>query len=356
MEVVVASSDPGRISPDWKVILASLIAGKSLDFDLAYAAMADMLLGQTPPAVIAGFLVGLRAKGETVEEMAALASAMVDFSVVVPYTGDLVDTCGTGGDQKHSVNISTMTAIVLAAAGAKVCKHGNRAASSKSGSADVLEYLGVRIDLGPSAVLECIDQVGMGFCLAPRYHSAMAHVGGVRRQLAIPTAFNFLGPLVNPARANRQLVGVFDPKMARTMAEVLARLGSEHVLVAYSADGFDELSITAINTVIEMRKTPFGTATFDQYQLDPRDFGFEMADPDTLRGGDASTNGEILESVLAGQSGPIADIVAFNTGAGLYVAGKVTDIATGIEVAKEVLSSGIAITTLKQLVEVSNRQ
>ena len=355
MEVLADSIKYQPERPEWPRILKRLIAGDAIDFDAAYAAMSDMLSGETPLPVAAGFLVALRAKGETAEEMAGLATAMADFATPVHYVGDLVDTCGTGGDQKHSVNISTMAALVVAASGAKVCKHGNRAASSMSGSADVLEYLGVKIDLGANDVLSCIEETNIGFCLAPRFHGAMAHVMPVQRALAVPTAFNFLGPLVNPARANRQLVGVFEPKMARIIAEVLAQLGSEHALVAYSADGFDELSTTSINTVIELRRTSSGEVRFEEYQLDPRDFGFKLAVASDMLGGDPAKNGEVLLAVLRGGGGSVRDMVLLNAGAALYVAGQAGDIATGIEKAREILSSDLAAKTLENLVAVSRR-
>ena len=355
MELHPDSNHSSATRPEWPRILKSLIDRRSLEFDVAYSAMSEMLSGETPAPVTAGFLVALRAKGETAEEMAGLASAMIDFSTPVPYQGDLVDTCGTGGDQKHSVNFSTMAALVVAAAGSKVCKHGNRAASSMSGSADVLEHLGVKIDLGAPEVLACIDETNIGFCLAPRFHSAMRHVIPVRRALGVPTAFNFLGPLVNPARANRQLVGVFEPKMARTIAEVLAQLGSEHALVAYSADGFDELSTTSVNTVIELRRGASNSVNFEEYKLDPRDFGFRLSDPQDLLGGDPARNGEVLRSVLGGATGPVRDVVLFNAGAAMYLAGRAADIAAGIALAEEILDAGLALDTLSALIEVSNR-
>lgn len=354
MEDATAEAVPFYDPPSWPELLNRLIDKRSLTYNEAYAAMADMLAGETANEVTAAFLTALRCKGESSEEMAGLASAMADYAIPVTWVGDLIDTCGTGGDQKHSVNISTMAALVVAASGKKVCKHGNRASSSKSGSADVLEYLGVRIDLGPAGVLACIEQANMGFALAPRFHRSMAHVMPVRRALGVPTAFNFLGPLVNPARANRQLVGVFEARMARTMAEVLSQLGTEHAMVAYSADGFDELSTTSPNSIIELRRSADGGAVFEEYSLDARDFGFKRAVPNDLEGGDPRHNGEVLRDVFAGQRGPIRDVVLLNAGAALYLADAAADIAAGIELAGELIDSGRAAESLSQLVEVSN--
>ncbi|MDA8116139.1 MAG: anthranilate phosphoribosyltransferase [Actinomycetota bacterium] len=354
MEDSTAEAIPMYVAPSWPDLLNRLVDKRSLSFDEAYAAMADMLAGETANEVTAAFLTALRCKGESPEEMAGLASAMADYAIPVPWDGDLIDTCGTGGDQKHSVNISTMAALVVAASGKKVCKHGNRASSSKSGSADVLEYLGVRIDLGPAGVRACIEQVNMGFALAPRFHRSMAHVIPVRRALGVPTAFNFLGPLVNPARANRQLVGVFEARMARTLAEVLAQLGTEHAMVAYSADGFDELSTTSPNHVIELHRSADGGAVFEEYTLDARDFGIARAVPADLEGGDPRHNGESLRAVFAGRPGPVRDVVLLNAGAALYLADAAPDIASGIALAGELIDTGRAAGSLAQLVEVSN--
>ncbi|MDA8398046.1 MAG: anthranilate phosphoribosyltransferase [Actinomycetota bacterium] len=354
MEDSTAVAVPFYDPPSWPELLNRLIDKRSLTYDEAYAAMADMLAGETANEVTAAFLTALRCKGESPEEMAGLASAMADYAIPILWEGDLIDTCGTGGDQKHSVNISTMAAIVVAASGKKVCKHGNRASSSKSGSADVLEHLGVRIDLGPAGVRACIQQANMGFALAPRFHRSMAHVMPVRRALGVPTAFNFLGPLVNPARTNRQLVGVFEARMARTLADVLARLGTEHAIVAYSADGFDELSTTSPNSIIELRRSADGGAVFEEYFLDARDFGLQRAVPSDLEGGDPGQNARVLQEVFAGKPGPVRDVVLLNAGAALYLADAAKDIAAGVELAKGLIDSGGAAGSLSELVEVSN--
>lgn len=330
------------------------MAGQSLTYEESYSAMISLLDGELSPIIASAFLVAIRAKGETVQEMTAMANAMVDEAVMLDYPHDLIDTCGTGGDQKHTVNISTMAAIVVAASGIKVAKHGNRAASSLSGSADVLEALGVRIDLGPTQVRRCLDETNIGFCLAPRYHPAMANVVPVRRGLGVPTSFNFLGPLVNPAKAKRQVVGVFNGSMLKTMAEVLSKLGSEHALVAHSYDGYDELSTTSPNYVVELTRDGDSSAIFDEYVLDAMDFGLRRCDPKELLGGDASYNASILLECLDGKQGAVRDIVVLNSGAGIYVGGGARSIADGIEMAREVIDSGRAKRTLEGFIATSN--
>ncbi len=339
---------------NWSNLVQQLISKKELSSSQAYSAMAALLGDEVSPVIAAAFLVALRAKGESVQEMVGMANAMIEFGLHVDYEGELLDTCGTGGDQKHTVNVSTMAALVCAGAGVKVAKHGNRAASSKAGSADVLENLGVKIDLGPKGVAQCIRRTNMGFCMAPVFHKAMAHVVPIRRALGIPTAFNFLGPLVNPAMAKYQIVGVFDPSMLMTMAKVLGELGSNHALVIHAKDGYDELSITSQNTVIELKRDDRGEVVFDEYILDPGDYGFAACDPSALEGGDAVTNAKALLSVLLGEKGPIRDIVLLNSGAALYVSGASVSISAGIELATQVIDSGAAKRTLDLLVEVSN--
>src|SRR3954453_21259175 len=238
----------------WPTVLGSLTAGEDISPDSAAAAMAEILAGNATPAQIAGFIVGLRMKGETVDEMVGLLTAMHDAAESVPLadvTG-VVDTCGTGGDRSHSINVSTIAAIVVAGAGVKVCKHGNRAASSACGSADLLEALGVTIDLEPARVARCVDEAGIGFCFAPRFHPAMRHAIPTRRELGVPTVFNFLGPLANPAGVRRQVLGVSDARMADKMAGVLGQFGSERALVVYGHDGLDEHTTTTTSTVLQL--------------------------------------------------------------------------------------------------------
>jgi anthranilate phosphoribosyltransferase len=317
---------------------------------------------------------GLRCKGETVEEMTGLVAAMLAASerVVVPerLADRLVDTCGTGGDRSGTINVSTIAALVVGGAGVPVCKHGGRAASSKAGSADVLEALGVVIDLGPAGVLRCIEEAGIGFCFAPRYHPAMRHAVPIRRDLGVPTAFNFLGPLANPARVRRQVVGVGDPAMAAKMAKVLAAGGAAHVLVVHGADGLDELSTTGPSTIYEWRAPALTVATDDHPAVeartpdagdlgveisvvDPRDLDLPVARLADLLGGDAATNALLARRVLAGEPGPQRDVVLLNAAAGLVAAGVSQDLADGLARAAESVDEGRAQAVLDRLVEVS---
>ncbi len=339
---------------EWKSVLKALMNSDNLSFEVACLAMAEILSGDVDDIVTSSFLTALRAKGESIDEMRGLARAMVDSSTRVNVDGIVLDTCGTGGDQKHSVNVSTMTAVVIAAAGVKVAKHGNRAASSLSGSADVLETLGVKIDLDAAGVERCINEANIGFCLAPKFNAAMAHVSKVRRTLAVPTTFNFLGPLINPARASRQVVGVFDPTMLSSMAEVLADLGSEHALLAHSKDGYDELSTTSANFVVEVRREE-EEVVFEEYILDGVDFGLPRANGEDLMGGTATYNASVFIDLLEGKRGPVRDIVLLNVGAGLYVSSAVKCIKEGIEMGVSLIDSSKALATLEKFVSVSQQ-
>ncbi|MFN2608261.1 MAG: anthranilate phosphoribosyltransferase [Acidimicrobiales bacterium] len=337
----------------WRAVLGTLTSGTDLTAAQASAAMAEILEGAATSAQIAAFCVGLRMKGESVEEMSALLATMLAFAerVPVPPGAEVVDTCGTGGDRSHTVNVSTMAALVVAGAGARVCKHGNRAMSSASGSADVLEALGVAINLGPAGVAACIEQAGMGFCFAPRFHAALRHAGPTRRELGVPTLFNFLGPLANPGRARRQAVGVSDPRMAETMAGVLAANGAERALVVYGHDGLDELSTTTTSTLVELRDGATRTSV-----VDPARLGIPVADPADLRGGDAATNADLARRVLDGQRGAHRDIVVLNAAAGIVAAGLADDLAAGIEQAVAAVDDGRAAAVLDRLVAVSQAQ
>ncbi|HET9077272.1 MAG TPA: anthranilate phosphoribosyltransferase [Acidimicrobiales bacterium] len=343
----------------WPAVLTQLAAGSNLGAAEAGAAMSEVLEGNATPAQIAAFVFGLRCKGETVEEMTGLVAAMIAASERVPVgpdlAGRLVDTCGTGGDRSGTINVSTIAALVVAAAGVPVCKHGGRAASSRAGSADVLEELGVVIDLGPAGVARCIAETGIGFCFAPRYHPAMRHAIPIRRELGVPTAFNFLGPLANPARVRRQVVGVGDPAMAPRMVRVLAAGGAEHVLVVHGADGLDELSTTGPSTVHEFRREPGHPdgGVFSVSEIDPGRFGLPRAQLPDLRGGDAATNAELSRRVLAGVAGPHRDIVVLNAAAGLVVGDRCADLAEGMAVAEAVIDDGRAAGCLERLVSVS---
>jgi len=282
----------------WSGVLGTLTGRGDLSADVAGAAMAEILEGNATPAQIAGFIVALRMKGETVEELTGLVSAMIDRAtpVTLAEPDGVIDIVGTGGDKSHSINVSTLAALTIAGAGGRVCKHGNRAASSACGTADVLEALGVAFDLGPAGVAHCVDTVGIGFCFAPRFHGAMRHAGPPRRELGVPTVFNFLGPLANPARVRRQVTGVADAAMAERMVQVLAAKGSERALVVYGHDGLDELTITTTSTVHELRDGEIRT-----YDVDPAALGLGGGTLDDLRGGDAATNAELSRRVLGGE-------------------------------------------------------
>jgi anthranilate phosphoribosyltransferase len=335
----------------WSGVLGTLTGRGDLTADVAGAAMAEILEGNATPAQIAGFIVALRMKGETVEELTGLVSAMIDRATPVTLADPegVIDIVGTGGDRSHSINVSTLAALTIAGAGGRVCKHGNRAASSACGTADVLEALGVAFDLGPAGVAHCVDSVGIGFCFAPRFHGAMRHAGPPRRELGVPTVFNFLGPLANPARVRRQVTGVADAAMAERMVQVLAAKGSERALVVYGHDGLDELTITTTSTVHELRDGAIRT-----YDVDPAALGLGGGTLDDLRGGDAATNAELSRRVLGGERGPRADIVVLNAAAGLLAAGVVDDLAAGVEAARVSLDEGGAASALDSLVRASN--
>jgi anthranilate phosphoribosyltransferase len=337
----------------WPAVLGRLAGGHHLSAEEAGSALGEVLAGEASPAQIAAFVFGLRCKGETVEEMTGMVRAMLAAAEPVPVPptlhARLVDTCGTGGDRSGTINVSTVAALVLAGAGVPVCKHGGRAASSLAGSADVLEALGVVIDLGPGGVVRCIAEAGIGFCFAPRYHPAMRHAGPVRRELGVATAFNFLGPLANPARVTRQVVGVGDPAMAETMAGVLAGNGAASVAVVHGADGLDELSTTGPSTMV----LAGAGGVCERLGVDPARLGLAPARLEDLRGGDARTNAELTRRVLAGEPGPRRDVVVLNAAAGLLVAGVAGGLAEGVDRAGEVIDSGAAAAALERLVRVS---
>ncbi|HSH61015.1 MAG TPA: anthranilate phosphoribosyltransferase [Acidimicrobiales bacterium] len=325
-----------------------MVEAQDLGADEAAAALSEILSGSAASAQIAAFAVALRMKGETVEEMTALVRTMLAHAeaVPVPVGMEVVDTCGTGGDRSRSVNVSTMAALVVAGAGAPVCKHGNRAMSSLAGSADVLEALGVVVDLGPTAVLRCLEQAGMGFCFAPRFHPSLRHAGPTRRELGVATVFNFLGPLANPARPRRQVVGVSNPAMAYKMLGVLEANGANHALVVYGHDGLDELTTTTTSTMVELVE-----GAVRSVEIDPRDLGLERAAPEDLRGGDAVTNAELTRRVLAGEKGPHRDVVVLNAAAGMLAAGLVTDLEEGLGAAQRSVDDGRAADVLARLVK-----
>ncbi len=335
----------------WPEVIGRLLRREQLPTDLVEQAMSTILSGEATDAQIAGFAVGLRAKGETAEELATLVRTMLTFAERVDLSdvdAPIVDTCGTGGDGAGTVNVSTMAAIVAAASGARVAKHGGRAASSKCGSVDVLESLGVVIDLGPAGVARCVREVGIGFCFAQRYHPAMRFAAPVRRELGTPTTFNFLGPLANPAGATRRTVGVSDPVMADRVIRTLADLGVERALVFYGNDGLDELTVTTTSTVFDLADGEVRT-----YEIDPAELGIPRAERGALAGGDSAGNAQAVHQVFAGAKGPIRDIVTLNAAAALLVADVVPDLSSGVEQARAALDDGRAAATLEAFVRVS---
>jgi anthranilate phosphoribosyltransferase len=335
----------------WPAVLGPLTQGAHLPSAHARAAMEVILAGEASSAQIAGFIVALRMKGETVDELAGLLEAMAAAAERVPLASldGVVDIVGTGGDRSHSVNVSTMASLVVAGAGVRVCKHGNRAASSRSGSADLLEALGVRLELEPAAVARCVDEAGIGFCFAPRFHPAMRHAIPTRRELGVPTVFNFLGPLANPAGVRRQVVGVADKAMAERMAGVLVARGSERALVVHGDDGLDELTTTTTSTIVEVVD-----GEVRREKVDPGALGLALVEPAALVGGDAQTNAGVARSVLDGDGGAARDIVVLNAGAGLLAAGRVESLADGVEAAAAAIDSGAASDALARLVTCSN--
>jgi anthranilate phosphoribosyltransferase len=339
----------------WPGVLTTLLAGSSLTAPDAEVVFGEVLSGQASPAEIGALAVALRAKGESVEEMTGFVRAMVAHAVPLelPAGTEVIDTCGTGGDRLRSINVSTIAALVVAATGAKVCKHGGRASSSAVGAADVLEALGVAADLGPRGVARCIDEVGMGFCFAPRFHPAMRFAAPVRKELGIPTVFNYLGPLANPGRARFQVVGVSNPAMADTMLGVLAANGARRAMIVYGDDGLDELSTTGPSTVHELVVREAGGYETTRYRVDPADLGFAPATIEELRGGDATINAEAIRQVIGGQPSPHRDIAVLNAAAALVVIGQAADLPAGVSMACEVIDDGRASRVLEELIRVS---
>jgi anthranilate phosphoribosyltransferase len=331
--------------------LNDLLAYKDLSSLDMQTVMRSIMSGEASAAQIAGFMVALRMKGETVDEIAAAAQVMRDLSSKVLIDVDtLVDTCGTGGDGSSTFNVSTASALVAASAGVKIAKHGNRSVSSKCGSADVLEALGVKLDLTPEQMSACVQQVGIGFMFAPMYHGSMKHAIAPRKELGVRTIFNLLGPLTNPAGAKRQVLGVFSDEWLEPIAEVLRALSSQHVLVVHAQDGLDEFSITGPTNVCELRD---GDIT--RYQVIPEDVGLERASLDLIKVNDVQESVAMIRALLAGEAGAAADIVALNAGAAIYVAGISTDLSAGVALAKQKLLGGEAATTLQQLVSFSQQ-
>ena len=309
-----------------------------------------IMTGQATPAQIGGFLIGLRMKGETVDEIAGAAQVMRELATRVPVSGaNLVDTCGTGGDGASTFNISTASALVAAAAGAQVAKHGNRSVSSSCGSADVLEAAGVNLDLDADQVAECVERIGIGFLFAPKHHSAMKHAIGPRKEMGVRTLFNLLGPLTNPAAAPNQVLGVFAARWLEPLAQVLGKLGSHHVLVVHADDGLDEISIGAATQVAEL-----DNGKVNCYRITPQQFGMEIGSVESLAVSDAKQSLALIHRVFDNEKGPARDIVQLNAGAAIYVSGVADSLENGIRIAGEVIASGAAKDKFAQLIDVSN--
>ena len=330
--------------------LNRLIDQNELFFDEMLEIMGQIMRGEVSPVQTAAILMGLRVKGETIGEIAASAQVLRELSTKVEPKdrNHLVDTCGTGGDRQHTFNISTTAAFVTAAAGAKVAKHGGRSVSSSSGSADVLEALGISIMLAPEQVARCIDQVGIGFMFAPSFHNAMKHAAPIRKELGVRTIFNILGPLINPATAPNQVMGVFHPDLVGIQARVLKQLGSRHVMIVHGLDGLDEITLSGSTMVAELKD-----GHVEEYQIEPAMFGLKTVPTQALRAADADESKAILLAVLDNQPGPARDIVALNAGAAIYVSGLTLSLKDGVTKALEVLDSGAAKQKLDQLVMMS---
>ena len=335
---------------DMQAAIRAVTEGRDLSREEMQQVMQTIMTGEATQAQIGGFLVGLRMKGETVDEITAAAGVMRELATPVPVSGEhVVDTCGTGGDAASTFNISTTSAFVVAAAGAKVAKHGNRSISSKSGSADVLEAAGVNLELTPEQVAQCVEQVGVGFMFAPMHHSAMKHAIGPRKEMGVRTIFNVLGPLTNPAGAPNQVIGVFSKDWVEPLANVLKQLGSRHVLVVHAEDGMDEISIGAPTLVAELKD-----GEVKSYTIEPEDYGMNRSDIAALAVDGAEASLAVVKSVLGGEKGPARDIVALNAGAAIYASGLAKDLTDGITRAQAVMDDGSAMAKLEALVQVSN--
>ncbi len=331
--------------------LAQLLDQRDFSHAAMRELMQDIMGGRLTSSQIAGVLVALRIKGETVDEIAAAAEVMRALSIKVSIKDDrhLIDTCGTGGDGAQTFNVSTASALVAAAAGASVAKHGGRSVSSTCGSADVLEKLGVNVNLAPEQVANCVDSIGIGFMFAPNYHGAMRHAAPVRRELGVRTLFNLLGPLTNPANAHNQVVGVFRHDLTGKIANVLRQLGSHHVLVVHGVDGMDEISIGGATHVAELKD-----GRISEYAVQPADFGLKTSPLDSIRVADANAAMTMLLAVMDDQPGAARDIVCLNAGAAIYVAGLSASLSEGVRLARGAIAGGAARNKLEQLIQISN--
>ena len=337
----------------WPQLLSTLLRGEDLSADDAQVAMNTVLLGEPSSAQIAAFVMALRSKGESADELQGMLAAVLEASEPVPldvkFSAHAIDIVGTGGDKSHSVNISTMAAFVVAGAGVPVCKHGNRAASSQCGTADVLEALGIKIDLDGAAVARCVEQTGMGFCFAPKFHPAFRYAGPTRKELGVPTAFNLLGPMANPAQVSYMVVGVGDPSMAHKMAHAIAGRGVQRAWVVHGHGGLDELSLSGDCPVVEIHQ-----GEISEFMLNAKDFGLEPADVTAVRGGDPVHNAQVIRDTFNGTRGAVRDIVVFNAAAGLVVAGVSSHMGDGIERAQASIDSGAANGVVDALIAISN--
>ncbi|MFT7413995.1 MAG: anthranilate phosphoribosyltransferase [Methylophagaceae bacterium] len=330
--------------------ISTVIQRQDLSSEDMSAVMQQIMTGQATPAQIGGFLVGLQMKGETITEIAAAAKVMRSLATPVEINGDhVVDTCGTGGDSASTFNVSTASAFVVAAAGAKVAKHGNRSISSSSGSADVLEAAGINLDITPAKVKQCIDSIGVGFMFAQKHHGAMKFAIGPRREMAVRTIFNLLGPLTNPAQAKRQVLGVYDRQWVEPMAHVLKALGSEHVLVVHAEDGLDEISIGSKSYVAELKNGDISC-----YTICPEDFGLQRHNIGELAVSNAQQSLSIIKEIFAGKLGPARDIVVLNAGAAIYAADLTMTLAEGMQLAQTQIDNGAAQQKLDALIASSN--
>ena len=332
-----------------KEAIAQLVGGHSLTMDEASTVMNEIMEGTATPAQFGAFVTALRCKGETVDEIAGFARIMRAKALRVNLSEPVVDTCGTGGDGHGTFNISTTAAFVVAACGLKVAKHGNRAMSSQCGSADVLEALGVKIDLNPEMVQKCLETVGIGFMMAPVFHPAMKYAAVPRKEVGIRTVFNILGPLTNPAGARAQVLGVPEKSMTEKMATVLKMLGCQRALVVHGQDGLDEITITGKTFVSELKK-----GSIKNYEVTPEEFGLPRAKPDSLKGGTVKDNAELLRSILSGKKGAQRDIVLMNAAAALLAGDKVTTLGQGITLAEQAIDNGKALQKVEELISFSH--
>lgn len=328
---------------------AKVMQRKNLTYEEANSVIDEIMSGETSQVQTAAFLAALSTKGETIEEITACAAAMRAHALPLEHDMDLLEIVGTGGDGAMSFNISTTSALVIAAGGVKLAKHGNRAASSKSGAADCLESLGVKIDLEPSQCIRLLEEIGICFLFAQKYHASMKYVGPVRKEIGVRTVFNLLGPLTNPASANMQVMGVYSEELVEPMARVLSGLGVKRGMVVYGQDRLDEISVSAPTTVCE-----FGDGNYKTYVIKPEDFGLHTGKKEDLVGGSPQENAEITKAILDGEKGAKRDAVLLNAGAGLYVAGKADSMQKGVEMAAELIDSGAAKKKLEEFIRVSN--